>query len=262
MENTTSRLSRLSLVKSRIAALGSGFPSARSVGKAGDIMSALEDCGVHEFYAGGAADAVSVNGFGLGVAMMSASNGRSMIWAVHDRGGGENGQPNGLGLHELGLAPAEIMLVRARDARTLLGIGEDALRTRGVGAVLLSAWGEDRAFSLTASRRLALAAQAAGKQLFLARAGAAPQPSAAESRWAIRSAASTSLEGGAPGRPAFSATLLRHRKGGAAQTWIMEWDRERRSFVQTPTLHGGVVPLAAHRPAGAAVAAEPKRRIA
>lgn len=206
--------------------------------------------GVHEFYAASSADAVTVNGFCLGMAL-SRTPGRGLVWAVHERGAGENGRPHGSGLHEMGLSPDEVMLVRVGDIRTLLGVGEDALRTRGVGTVLLSAWGEDRAFNLTASRRLSLAAGNNGKRLFLARAGAAPHPSAAESRWSVRSAPSTPLEGGAPGRPAFSATLLRSRAGASPATWIMEWDREGRSFVEPAALSGSVAPVAAQRPAAA-----------
>lgn len=220
----------------------------RTGNQTAEVLVLTTPPGVHEFYAESSADAVTVNGFGLGMAL-SLTAGRDLVWAVHDRGGGESGRPYGVGLHEMGLSPDEVLMVRARDIRTLLGIGEDALRTRGVGTVLLSAWGEDRTLSLTASRRLSLAARNGGKRLFLARAGAAPQPSAAESRWSVRSAASTPLAGGAPGRPAFSATLLRNRAGAATGTCIMEWDRAERSFVERAALSGGVVSLAANRQA-------------
>lgn len=216
--------------------------------RGGSPVALLGAAGVHEFYAHTAADAVSANGLGLGV-MLSAVGSTALVWGVHDLSGIESGRPYGMGLHEMGVTPQNLLVVRARDMRTLLGVGEDALRTAGVDAVLLSAWGEDRALSLTASRRLSLAARSGGKRLFLARAGAAAQPSAAETRWLVRSAASTPLEGGAPGRPAFSATLVRNRAGAALGTWIMEWDREGRSFVEPSALSGGVVPLAAHRPA-------------
>jgi hypothetical protein len=147
-----------------------------------------------------------------------------------------------------------------RDVQTLLAVGEEALRSPAVGAVLLSAWGEARAFSLTASRRLALAAETGGATLFLARAGALPCPSAAETRWSVASCASEPLEGGAPWRPSFSATLLRRRGGGATGTWIMEWDREQRTFRAPAPLSGGLVPLAAQRPTAASGAA--RRRAA
>lgn len=201
---------------------------------------------VHDLYAETPADAVAMNAFGLGAALQAA-DGRIIVWGLHDMMSLEAGRPNGPGLHEMGMAPSDMLLVRAPDIQTLLVIGEEALRTPAVGAVLLSAWGEARAFSLTASRRLALAAGKGRGTLFLARAGAAPAPSAAESRWSIRAVASASLESGAPGRPSFSATLLRRRGGGEPRTWIMEWDRDARSFREPSPLSGAVVPLATHR---------------
>lgn len=211
-------------------------------------MALLRLPGLHEIHAEGVADAATGTGFCFGVILATASA-SGLVWAVHDRAGREIGGPHGPGLNEMGVAPGQVLVVRARDVRTLLGVGEDALRTPGVGVVLLSAWGEDRAYGLTASRRLSMAARTGGKRLFLARAGAAPQPGAAETRWSIRSAPSTPLEGGAPGRPAFSATLLRHRGGATPGTWTMEWDRDRRSFVEPAALSGRLVPLGAERAA-------------
>ena len=141
-----------------------------------------------------------------------------------------------------GLSPAAAAEVRDRiqsSSQTALFLS--------VGAVLLSAWGEARAMTLTASRRLSLAAQAGTATLFLARAGAVPAPSAALTRWSVGAAPSTPLEAGAPGRPSFSATLLRHRGGVEPGTWIMEWDRERRAFLERSPVSGAVVPVAAER---------------
>ncbi|HEY4586924.1 MAG TPA: hypothetical protein VIG84_11135, partial [Brevundimonas sp.] len=209
---------------------------------------------VHDLYAAAPADAVAVNAFGLGMALRAAA-GRPIVWGLHEMMAQEAGRPHGPGLHEMGLSPRDLLLVRTRDVQTLLAVGEEALRSPAAGAVLLSAWGEARAFTLTASRRLALAAETGGGPLFLARAGALPCPSAAETRWSVGSYASEPLEGGAPGRPSFSATLLRRRGGGATGTWIMEWDREQRTFRPPAPLSGSLVPLAAQRPTAASGAA-------
>lgn len=214
------------------------------------VLALLTQPGVHEFYSDSHADAVTLNGFGLGVGLSEFSGG-DLVWAIHDLTGMEIGRPYGSGLHQMGIPPERLLLVRARDVRTLLGVGEDALRTNGISGVVLSAWGENRTFSLTASRRLSLAARTEGKRLFLMRAGANPQPSAAESRWSVRSVPSTALAGGAPGRPAFSVTLLRHRKSAALGTWMMEWDRETRSLVEQTSLSCGLVPVATKRSAKA-----------
>ena len=214
---------------------------------------------LHDLYAETPADATAVNAFGLGLALRAAE-GRAIVWGLHEMMGREAGRPHGPGLHEMGLAPSDVLLVGVRDIQTLLTVGEEALRTPAVGAVLLSAWGEAKALSLTASRRLSLAAETGGGTLFLARAGAVPAPSAAESRWSVRAAASVPLEGGAPGRPSFSATLLRRRGGGAPKTWIMEWDRDGRVFRDPAPLSGALVPLVAPRPAAASGTGE--RRVA
>ncbi|WP_240387221.1 ImuA family protein [Brevundimonas naejangsanensis] len=219
-------------------------------GGGGDTFTPLAVGVVHDLYAAAPADAVAVNAFGLGLALQAAK-GRPIVWGLHEMMAQEAGRPYAPGLLQMGLSPRDLMLVRARDVQTLLAVGEDALRSPAVGAVVLSAWGEARAMSLTASRRLVLAAQTGGGTLFLIRASAEPAPSAAETRWSVRAAPSRPLEADAPGRPAFSVTLLRHRGGAAPRTWIMEWDRERQSFVEPAPLSGDLVPLAAQRPAGA-----------
>ncbi|MNI30839.1 hypothetical protein D3C73_846990 [compost metagenome] len=237
-------------------------PAARARGRPGDAAPlAVAPGRLHDLYAQTAADAPSANAFALGLAL-TAAGGRPLVWCLHDRMGQEAGQPYGLGLNELGLRPETLLLVRARDIQTLLAVGEEAARSPAVGAVVLSAWGEARALTLTASRRLAMAAASGGAAVLLTRAGAAPQPSAAETRWSVAAAASTPLEALAPGRPAFRLTLERSREGGPPRTWIMEWDRERRSFIEPASLSGDLVPLAAQRPAGTPAAAARSRHAA
>jgi protein ImuA len=249
MKNIIRPDDRMSVLKAQLAALDGPArrPSLRRPRDREAFPDVWETGVVHDLYAQTPADAVAVNGFGLGLALQTAG-GRAIVWGLHEMMGHEAGRPHGPGLSEMGLRPADVLLVWARDIQTLLAIGEEALRTPTVGAVLLSAWGEGRALSLTASRRLALAAAAGGGTLFLARAGAVAAPSAAESRWSVRAVASVPLEDGAPGHPSFSATLLRRRGGGAPKTWTMEWDRDEQVFRDAATLSGAVVPLAAQRP--------------
>lgn len=252
MQNIRSSPDRLEALKAQLATL------ERRGGRARDVVpietndddpAALTATGcVHDLYAAAEADAVAVNAFGLGLALRAA-NGRPLVWGLHDVVAREGGQPHGPGLNEMGLDPRDLLLVRARDIQTLLAIGEEALRSPAVGAVLLSAWGEAKALTLTASRRLALAAEAGGGTLFMARIAATPAPSAAETRWSVVAAASEPFEAGAPGRPSFSVALLRRRGGGAPRNWIVEWDRDGRRFRPPAPLSGDLVPLAAQRPA-------------
>ena len=251
MENSKPN-DRLSVLRAQLATLGASHRAVASR----QALSSTESPArwargvLHDLYAATPADAVAVNAFGFG-AGLQAADGRIIVWGLHEMMGLEAGRPHGPGLHEMGLAPSDVLLVRAPDIQTLLVIGEEALRTPAVGAVLLSAWGEAKALSLTASRRLALAAETGGGTLFLARAAATPSPSAAETRWSVQAAASTPLEGEAPGRPSFSATLLRRRGGGVQRSWTLEWDRDARSFREPAPLSGAVVPVAAQRPAEA-----------
>jgi len=184
---------------------------------------------LHDVFAASVADGPAVHGFAAGHAIRIAA-GRPVVWAFHDMAGHELGRPHGEGLADLGLDPAALLLVRARTVPELLGAAEEAARYSAVGVVIISAWGAAKAFDLTASRRLALVSARSGVAILCVRIAAAPTPGAAWSRWSVRAAASRRLEGDAPGHPAFSITLLRHRGGAAPATWILEWDRAQRTF--------------------------------
>ncbi|WP_374275991.1 ImuA family protein [Brevundimonas sp.] len=218
---------------------------------------------LHDLYAGAGGDAPAALGFALGLAWRAAQatgERRPLIWGMDEGSRREIGRPYGPGLAELGLDPERVLLVEVRDAAALLGVGEEALASPAVGAVVLGSWGESKVFSLTASRRLAMAARTAGRTLMLVRAGADPTPGAAETRWRVRAASSAPLEAGAPGHPAVEAALIRHRGGVAPRTWIMEWDREQRSFIAPPPLSGGLVSRPADRAGHASAPGEGLRR--
>lgn len=205
---------------------------------------------LHEIYAGGGPQAVAAEGFGLGLAMSAAG---SALILIQNGAPHEAGDVYGPGLHEWGAETPRVLRVQAPNATALLAAGEEALRSGAAGAVLMSSWGEARAFGLTASRRLARAAAQGGSIAFLTRAAAQPQPSAATTRWLVEAAPSQAPEARAPGRPAFKVSLLRSRAGLAPGEWIMEWDRESRSFVE-PEASGRLVSVSARRPAGARAA--------
>ena len=69
----------------------------------------------------------------------------------------------------LGLAP---------DAKALLRGAADAARCAGLGALVVECWGKCPELDLTASRRLALAAEQSGVTLLMLRLEAEPSPSA------------------------------------------------------------------------------------
>jgi len=187
-------------------------------------------CGcVHELFAADADDAGSVAGLGVGLAWR-ARRGRRLLWLRSDESQRRSGAAYAPGLAELGLDPGAWILGRMPDETALLKAATDALRCAALGAVVIECRGNPRVLDLTASRRLALAARDSGVTAFLLRGDATPVPSAAETRWAVRSAASRALAANAPGLPMFEVELLRRRAGPAGMVWRMEWDRDVRVF--------------------------------
>lgn len=211
---------------------------------------------LHEVFASmGAGDAAAAAGFGLGLALRAAEH-RPLVWVRQDFVEVETGGLHGAGLAAFGLDPDRLVVVQVAGIPDALRAAAEAARCPAVGAALVELWGEAKALDLTASRRLALAAEKSGVTLVVIRLGAAPAPSAAMSRWSVTAAASAHLEANAPGKPAFSVSLLRHRAGIPGQTWHVEWDCDRVSFNDPSPLPRAVASL----PAGRAVAAEPAWR--
>jgi protein ImuA len=204
---------------------------------------------LHEVFAGSLMDAPAAAGFAIGLALR-ASDKRPIVWVRQDFVGLELGEIYAPGLAELGLSPDRLILVRARDGPAVLRAGEEAVRCNPLGAVIVEPWGNPKALDLAASRRLSLAAARANLPCLLLRAGGNPTPSAAATRWSIRTMPSIPLAAEAPGHPAFVANLLRDRAGASGRNWIVEWNRDARVFSDIPVergeaLPGGLVPVPA-----------------
>lgn len=213
---------------------------------------------LHEIYAARAADVAAAIGFAVGVAVRAAQE-RRVLWIRHDALAVEAGHLHAPGLAELGLDPALVVLVQARQVSDLLQAGAQAARCNGLGLVLIESWGEARAFDMTASRRLSLLAQSSGVPILALRIAARPVASAAWTRWLVGALPSCPLAADAPGHPAYELTLLRHREGVAMQTWRVEWDHDEGRFCERPVragkaLHRPVVPVPFDRPVPADVA--------
>lgn len=214
----------------------------------------FEIAALHELYAQGEGDAASVAAFALLLALRCGRPG-PVLWLREDRAARQD-RPYGLGLADLGLDPARLVLVQAPDTLALLRAGAEAVGCAALAAVLLEPFGKAAAFDLTASRRLMLAAARSGVLTLALRSGD-PVPSAAQSRWQVAAAPSLTLGAAAPGPPVFAVTLLRHRSGIGGFATRLEWDRDSASF--TPP-RSGLVPAAV--PLRAAAAAERGRRAA
>jgi len=203
---------------------------------------------VHELFGADPGQTQAADGFALGFALRSEP--KNLVWVVHTRAFSEAGLPYGPGVEDWGLETRSLVMVTVRDTAHLLSAGEEALASGAADAVLMSAWGDGPAFTLTASRRLALAAGRGRSTGFFVRAAARPAPSAAETRWRVRAAPSAPLEAQAPGSSALAVELLRTRSGAPSGQWIVEWDREARTFA-APSASRGLVSLPADRANGA-----------
>ena len=203
---------------------------------------------IHEIYGAEDDDFASAAGFALGMATGLNDPGRTVLWLRVQRAARLGGVLQANGWAELGGAPWSGLVGVVPDTMALLRAGVDALRCAALGAVIVEGWGAMRELDLTASRRLSLAAEKSGVPLLLLRHDAAPVPSAAQTRWQVAAAPSHTLPGNAPGRPSFDVTLLRQRSGPCGLGWRLEWDRDRRMFLEA-ALSGAVVSPPAHRPA-------------
>ena len=239
---------------------------------------------LHELYAGAEADGASLSALAMMLGEASKREGaredarEATLWVRHEALTREAGAPHPAGLAELGLDPGRLLLLRARDAPSALQGGLEGARCAALGAVIIELRGEARAYDLTASRRLALAARASGVSVFVVRAAAAPMPSAAETRWLARAAPSRALAAKAPGHPAFHLVLLRARNGQEGLQHHLEWNRDAQRLESNPSGHGetaparqldggastplsrGVVAIPVHRPDTARDEPPPHRR--
>lgn len=193
---------------------------------------------LHEVYASAGADLAAATGFAAALALRAAGS-RPVLWVRQDFLDAEAGRLHPPGLAELGLDPAQILLVRVRDGEGALRAGAEAARCAALGATLIEPWGAPRQFDLTASRRLALAAETSGVLTLLLRVAAQPEPSAASTRWQVRALPSRAREAQAPGDPAFGLRLLRHRGGLGEREWRVEWNRDERCFRDRIGSEGG-----------------------
>lgn len=202
---------------------------------------------VHELFAVEADDGPSAAGFAAMLALLATEGGSPILWLRTDEAERHGGRFHAPGLIELGGDPDALVLAVAPDAKALLRGAADAARCSGLKALVVECRGKCPGLDLTASRRLALAAEQSGVTLFLLRLEAEPIPSAADTRWAVSAAPSHALEANAPGAPMFEIELLRRRAGPAGMRWQLEWNRDRLIF-REPALPGAMVPLPSRRP--------------
>lgn len=182
---------------------------------------------VHEIFAAERPDAPAAAGFVTGLALIAGSGTRPSLWVR--QAGKRDGALYGGGLAALGFDPTTLIHLPVGDEKDVLRAAREGLRCDGLASVIIEIAGPARFLDLSATRRLKLAAAEHGVTALILRSGAAPGPSAAETRWRVAAALSASPGLELPGNPAFAVTLLKHRSAGTGH-WDLEWDHETRQF--------------------------------
>ena len=145
-----------------------------------------------------------------------------ILWVQDRLSRQEAGRPS---LAGIGTARPIIMVHLSRAADVLWAL-EDGLRCRALGAVIGEIWGDPPALDFTATKRLALRAEAGQVPCWLIRRAASPDLSAARDRWRIGSVPSAPhpYDAQAPGAPRWALDLFRSRRVKPGQ-WVAEHDR-------------------------------------
>lgn len=145
-----------------------------------------------------------------------------ILWVQDRLSRKEAGRPM---LAGVGIKRPIIMVDLARAADVLWAM-EDGLRCRSLAAVIGEVWGDPSALDFTATKRLALRAEAADVSCWLIRRAASPDLSAARDRWRIASLPSAPHPHDiqAPGDPRWALDLFRSRHSKPGQ-WVATYDR-------------------------------------
>ena len=176
---------------------------------------------------------------------LASTDDRAWLWVQDKAARRLGGRPYRPGL-PAGLRH-RLIHVAAESPEDALFALEEGLRCRQLAFVIGEIAGNPKALSLTASRRLSLAAEKHGVPLWLVRIGAARDLGSARLRWEARSAPSLvpRWDPHAPGVPAWEAQLFRahaYRPGH----WILRDDARLVAepaplFADAPPHPGGVV---------------------
>jgi protein ImuA len=186
---------------------------------------------VHEITPATPAQIGAATGFALALAALrAAGDGRPLFFIQTDYAALEAGAPYGPGVGCLGLPMERLIVLRAPRPIDVLWAFEEALKSRGVAAVIAELPEAGAAADLTATRRLTLAARAGGGLGLLLRHRSSPLATAATTRWQIAAAPGTPDRFGGLGRTAFDLSLDRNRRGRCGRFHVC-WDHHDRIFL-------------------------------
>lgn len=180
---------------------------------------------LHDIYAAESGDAASAAGF---AAMLACQRRGSLVWIRAARAA--HGRLFAEGLVDIGYDPSTLLLCTVADAKAALRAANDASLCAGASTVVVELWRAQPLLTLTAGRRLAMAADSSGATVLMLRIDVEPCPSVATTRWQVAAAPSIMLPAQAPGFPAFDLTLLRQRGRAETGTWRVVWNADDGVF--------------------------------
>ncbi len=130
---------------------------------------------------------------------------------------------------------APILRIEVSHPRDVLWAMEEGATCPGLAAVVGEIHGDPAVLSFTATKRLALRAEASGVAVWLIRSGGGSGLSAARERWRIgaRPSAAHPFDPGAPGAPVWDAELLRARGRPPGR-----WEARHEPHDATDARHG------------------------
>lgn len=148
----------------------------------------------------------SLDGAAAGFLLAALPDG-PVLWAQDRLTRREAGMPF---LQGVGRMLVRVDLPRPADVLTAM---EDALSCPALAAVVGEIWGDPAVLNFTATRRLAMRAEAAGRPCWLVRRMASENASAARMRWRVRASPSDppADNPAAPGDPCWQVELFKSR---------------------------------------------------
>ena len=198
---------------------------------------------LHEIAASTCHDLGAAIGF-ISALAARVSDRRETLWIQTDFAALESGNLYGPGIEAFGLSSRKLLIAKVPRPLDALWAMEEALKCRALSSVICELPNEGAIADLTATQRLTLAAREGSTVGFLLRHRQSRFTGTAETRWKISAASSAPDYFGGLGRTAFTAALVKNRRGSEAQ-WTIIWDHHERSFA---TLSRGMAQTAFDRP--------------
>lgn len=170
----------------------------------------------------------AVDGAAAGFVAAQLQPGAPVLWIQDRLSQKETGAPYLAGF-PMGLKMIRVDISRAVD---VLWSMEEGLRCAGLSAVVGEIWGDPPALDFTASKRLALRAEAQKCPVWLIRRAGTSNLSAARNRWRVKSlpSAPTSHDISAAGHPQWHVELFRSRSHKPGD-WVVQYDAAAQKII-------------------------------